>query len=259
MEMTNEGASPGKDGGCEGDNAGIRVCEPIYEGKAKIVYRTNDPDLYVMEFKDSATAFNGKKKGTIEDKGECNARMSARLFEVLLEEDVVNHYERLLSPTQMLVKGLEIIPIEVVVRNVAAGSISKRLGIEEGLPLKSTVLEYYLKNDDLGDPLINEYHVRALGLASDDELNVLASMAQQCNRVLTEFFSKRDLILVDFKLEFGKRPDGSVLLGDEISPDTCRLWDATSREKLDKDRFRQDLGKVSEGYREVLSRVLRDS
>lgn len=234
----------------------VRIGERLYEGKAKILYATEDPDLYVMKFKDSATAFDGKKKGIIEDKGECNARISATLFEVLRDKGVRNHYVRLLSPTEMLVRGLTIIPIEVVVRNIAAGSISKRLGLEEGTSFKTPVVELYLKNDALGDPLINEYHVRVLDLATDDEVRTLTTMALWCNEVLSGFFADKNLLLVDFKVEFGKRPDGSIILGDEISPDTCRLWDRDSRERLDKDRFRRDLGGVEEAYREVLSRVL---
>ncbi|HHY38382.1 MAG TPA: phosphoribosylaminoimidazolesuccinocarboxamide synthase [Clostridia bacterium] len=234
----------------------VKIGDRLYEGKAKILYATQDPDLYVMKFKDSATAFDGKKKGIIEDKGACNARISAKLFEVLADEGVANHYVKLLSPTDMLVRRLTIIPIEVVVRNIAAGSISKRLGLEEGTPLKVPVVELYLKSDALGDPLINEYHVRALNLATDEEVGVLTNMALRSNEILSGFFADKRLILVDFKLEFGKRPDGSVILGDEISPDTCRLWDRDSKEKLDKDRFRRDLGSVEEAYREVLSRVI---
>lgn len=229
--------------------------ERLYEGKAKIVYETDRPDLLLVEFKDSATAFNGAKKGTIRGKGAINARMSALLFELLESRCIPTHFVSLAGEREMLVKRLEIIPLEVVVRNVAAGSLSKRLGWEEGTPLPRPVLELYYKSDALGDPLINRYHALILGLATGEELDQLEEMALKVNRVLEEYLEGKGLRLVDFKLEFG-RHEGRVMLGDEISPDTCRLWDLETGEKLDKDRFRRDLGGVEEAYQEVLRRLI---
>lgn len=229
--------------------------ERLYEGKAKIVYETDRPDLLLVEFKDSATAFNGAKKGTIRGKGAINARMSALLFELLESRCIPTHFVSLSGEQEMLVKRLEIIPLEVVVRNVAAGSLSKRLGLEEGAPLPRPVLELYYKSDALGDPLINRYHALVLGLATGEELDQLEEMALRVNQVLEEYLEGKGLRLVDFKLEFG-RHEGQVVLGDEISPDTCRLWDLETGEKLDKDRFRRDLGGVEEAYQEVLRRLV---
>ncbi len=229
--------------------------ERLYEGKAKIVYETDRPDLLLVEFKDSATAFDGAKKGTIRGKGAINARMSALLFELLESRCIPTHFVSLEGEREMLVKRLEIIPLEVVVRNVAAGSLSKRLGLEEGTPLPRPVVELYYKSDALGDPLINRYHALVLGLATGEELDQLEEMALRINRELEEYLEDKGLRLVDFKLEFG-RYEGRVMLGDEISPDTCRLWDLETGEKLDKDRFRRDLGGVEEAYREVLERLI---
>lgn len=232
----------------------MKKLEKIYEGKAKILYTTDDPALLIQEFKDDATAFNGKKKGTIQGKGVCNNKISSRLFEVLEKKNVSTHFVRLHSDSEMLIKHLKIFPIEVVVRNIAAGSMAKRLGIEEGKLLDRPVLEFFLKNDSLGDPMINEYHIHALKLTSYEELKKITRIALRVNTILSPFLKKKRMILVDFKLEFGKH-DGEILLGDEISPDTCRLWDSKTNEKLDKDRFRRDLGGVEEAYQEVLRRI----
>lgn len=232
----------------------MEIGAELYRGKAKVVYETNDPRLVLMRFTDQATAFDGVKKGTIRNKGEVNARISAVLFRLLHQNEVLSHFVEMYDDASMIVKRLEIIRVEVVVRNVAAGSISKRLGLEEGLRFEEPVVELYYKNDDLGDPLINESHARLLKLAERDELELMKSTALQVNDILRRFFEDRDLRLVDFKLEFG-RHEGELMLGDEISPDTCRLWDFSTGEKLDKDRFRRDLGDVEEAYMEVLRRV----
>jgi phosphoribosylaminoimidazole-succinocarboxamide synthase len=226
----------------------------LYEGKAKKVYATADPDLLVVEYKDDATAFNGLKRGQIEDKGRLNNRIAAHFFRVLAAKGIQSHFVRVLSDREMLVKRLSILPVEVVVRNIAAGSLSKRLGLPEGTALPSPVLELYYKNDELGDPLINEYHIRALGLATPQQVAEISAQALQVGELLTAYLREKSIILVDFKLEFGLF-HSRVLLGDEISPDTCRFWDAGSGEKLDKDRFRRDLGGVGEAYTEVLRRL----
>ncbi|MEK7774236.1 MAG: phosphoribosylaminoimidazolesuccinocarboxamide synthase [Deltaproteobacteria bacterium] len=229
--------------------------EKIYEGKAKVLYTTEDPNLLIQYFKDEATAFDGKKKGIIREKGIFNNKISSRIFGYLEDRSVKTHFVEMLSDREMAVKKLRIIPIEVVVRNIAAGSLSKRMGVEEGVPLKETILELYYKSDPLGDPMINEYHVKAFGLAETDELRKMEVLALKINRFLSEFFDERGIILVDFKLEFGVHK-GEMLLGDEITPDGCRLWDKETGEKMDKDRFRRDLGKVEEAYQEVLRKVL---
>jgi phosphoribosylaminoimidazole-succinocarboxamide synthase len=226
----------------------------LYEGKAKKVYTTADPDLLVVEYKDDATAFDGKKKGQIPGKGMLNNRISSFFFELLWQAGVENHFVRRLSDTEMLVRRLDIIRVEAVVRNIVAGSLFKRLGLAEGTPLSRPVLEYYYKDDALGDPMINEYHIAALGLAGREQMEQIASAAFRINGILAGFLKEKGIILVDFKLEFGLFK-GQVLLGDEISPDTCRFWDAATNEKLDKDRFRRDLGRVGEAYGEVLSRL----
>ncbi|HDZ86646.1 MAG TPA: phosphoribosylaminoimidazolesuccinocarboxamide synthase [Actinobacteria bacterium] len=229
--------------------------DKLYEGKAKIIYSTSDPDLVVHEFKNDATAFNAEKKGQIEDKGKVNAQVSASLFKMLAESGVENHFVELLDESTLLTKKVEIILIEVVVRNVAAGSIAKRLGYDEGTKLKQPVVEYYYKDDDLGDPLINEDHIKELGLCDEATLEKLRQMALKTNEALIPYMSEKGLKLIDFKLEFGKASNGDVLLADEISPDTCRLWDTETNEKMDKDRFRRDLGGVEESYKEVLKRI----
>ena len=229
--------------------------EKFYEGNAKVLYSTDNPDLVIQYFKDEATAFDGKKKGIIESKGILNNKISSRIFKYLESKGVKTHFVDMPSEREMVVKRLQIVPIEVVVRNIAAGSLSKRMGVEEGTPLKETILELYYKSDALGDPMINEYHVKAFGLAEADELRRIEAEALKVNKLLSEFFDERGIILVDFKLEFGVHK-GEILLGDEVTPDGCRLWDKTTREKMDKDRFRRDLGKVEEAYQEVLRKVM---
>ena len=227
----------------------------IYEGKAKKVYQTADPDLLIQEFKDDATAFDATKRGTIQQKGICNNKISARLFELLAASGIPTHFVKLLSQRQMLVKRLKIIPVEVTIRNITAGGMVKAFGLAEGIELKKPVLEYHYKNDALHDPLMNSDHVYALNLASEKEMRAIDKYSFQVNKALIKFFDQHGLKLVDFKLEFG-RHKGKILLGDEISPDTCRLWDKATNKKLDKDRFRRDLGDVEQAYQEVLTRVL---
>ena len=225
--------------------------EKLYEGKAKILYKTSDPDLLVQYFKDDASAFDGKKKGTIVDKGVMNNHMSSRIFEYLEENGVKTHFVKNLNDREMLVKNLDIIPVEVVLRNVAAGSLCKRLGIEEGRIFEEQpILEFFYKSDPLGDPMINECHVDIFGWATKEEVEILKSEGLKVNKLMVEFFKERKIRLVDFKVEFG-RHNGQVLLGDEISPDGCRLWDWETNEKMDKDRFRFNLGSVEEKYQEV--------
>ena len=225
--------------------------EQVYEGKAKILYKTADPDLLIQYFKDDASAFDGKKKGTIVDKGVMNNHMSSRIFEYLEKNGVKTHFVKTLNDREMLVKSLEIIPIEVVLRNVAAGSLCKRLGIEEGRVFEEQpILEFFYKSDPLGDPMINECHVDVFGWATKEEVEILKSEGLKINKLMVEFFKQRKIRLVDFKLEFG-RHKGEVILGDEISPDGCRLWNWETNEKMDKDRFRFNLGSVEEKYQEV--------
>ena len=225
--------------------------ERLYEGKAKILHKTSDPDLLIQYFKDDASAFDGKKKGTIVDKGVMNNHMSSRIFEYLEENGVKTHFVKTLNDREMLVKNLEIIPVEVVLRNVAAGSLCKRLGIEEGRVFEEQpILEFFYKSDPLGDPMINECHVDIFGWATKEEVEILKSEGLKINKLMVEFFKERKIRLVDFKVEFG-RHKGQVLLGDEISPDGCRLWDWETNEKMDKDRFRFNLGSVEEKYQEV--------
>lgn len=233
----------------------MKKLDKLYEGKAKVIYATTDPNLVIQDFKNDATAFNAQKKGQIKDKGKINAQISAHLFEKLKEASISNHFVKLLSDTSMLTKKVEIIPVEVVVRNIAAGSLSKRLGYDEGVVLKKPLVEYYYKDDDLGDPLINEDHVKELSICDKETLDMIKEMALKVNKILKPYFASVGMKLVDFKLEFGKTNDGELLLADEISPDTCRLWDSKTNEKLDKDRFRRDLGKVGESYKEVLERI----
>lgn len=228
----------------------------IYEGKAKKVYKTSNPDLLIQEFKDDATAFNAKKRGTIHDKGVRNNKISSILFNLLESKGVATHFVKQLSDREMLIKKLEIVPLEVTIRNVVAGGMAKLLGLEEGIVLKETVLEYHYKKDELDDPLINDYHIRALGISTAKDLNNISERSFEINKILSSFFKSRGIKLVDFKLEFG-RHKGKILLGDEISPDTCRLWDIKTNKKLDKDRFRRDLGDVEEAYEEILERVTK--
>jgi len=229
--------------------------EEIYRGKAKTLYATTDKDLAISHFRDDATAFDGKKKDTIADKGIINNKLSGVLFELLESRGIPTHFVRILNEKEMLVKQAEIILIEVIARNVVAGSLSKRLGIPEGVELKAPIIEFYFKKDELGDPFINQEHIRILDLATDDEVETMKELALIANDILTDFFKQKELILVDIKFEFG-RHKGDIILADEISPDTCRLWDVKTKEKLDKDRFRRDLGKVRESYQEILRRVL---
>jgi phosphoribosylaminoimidazole-succinocarboxamide synthase len=235
--------------------SGIESREKLYEGKAKIVYATNRPDVIIQYFKDDATAFNALKRGTIVGKGVVNNRMSAVLFERLMRGGVPTHYLGTLSDREMLCRRLHIIKIEAIVRNVVAGSLAKRTGLAEGTAIAQPVVELYLKSDPLGDPMINDDHVRMLGLATAAEVASMKRMALKVNGILRPHVRRRGLLLIDFKLEFG-RSGGRLLLGDEISPDTCRLWDAASMEKLDKDRFRRDLGNVEEAYQEVYRRIV---
>jgi phosphoribosylaminoimidazole-succinocarboxamide synthase len=228
--------------------------ELIYEGKAKRVYTTDNPDLVIQYFKDDATAFNAKKKGTIVSKGILNNEISETFFRRLERDGVPTHFVERLNDREMLVKRLDIIPVETVVRNIIAGSLAKRLGLEEGKALPQAIVEYYYKSDALDDPMINQWHITVLGMATEAELKTLTDMALKINGVLRSFLESKDILLVDAKLEFG-RHHGQILLGDEICPDTCRFWDATTRKKLDKDRFRQDLGGVEEAYHEVHRRV----
>jgi len=227
----------------------------IYEGKAKKLFETKDPDLVIQEFKDDATAFDATKRGTIINKGVVNNKLSEKIFGLLEKKGIPTHFVQRLNDRDMLVKKVKIVPIEVTMRNIVAGGMSKLLGLDEGMILKEPVLEYHFKEDKLHDPLINEYHVRALGIATDKELEEIDNYSFKVNEELKKFFDSKGLILVDFKLEFG-RYKGEIILADEVSPDTCRLWDKTTKEKLDKDRFRRDMGNVEEAYQEVLRRVM---
>ncbi len=229
--------------------------EQIYEGKAKKVFKTDDPELFIVDYKDDATAFNGLKKGTIEGKGSINNRMTNMLMQLLEDKGIPTHFVKQLSDRETLVKKVEIVKLEVIIRNIAAGSFSKRYGIEEGRPLLCTVLEFSYKDDALGDPLINDYHALAIGLCTKEELERIKELAFKINDILKEFFLSVGVTLVDFKLEFGKLSDGTIVLADEISPDTCRFWDTKTGEKLDKDRFRRDLGDPEGAYREMMRRL----
>lgn len=229
--------------------------EQLYEGKAKKVFATADKDLVIVSYKDDATAFNGLKKGTIEGKGVINNKMSNFLMRILEQEGVKTHFVEELSDRETLVKRVKILPLEVIIRNISAGSFAKRYGVNEGIVFTEPTIEFSYKNDDLGDPLLNEYHALALGLATKAEIELVKSMAFKINEVLKAYFKKLNVTLVDFKIEFGKTSDGAIVLADEISPDTCRFWDSTTGEKLDKDRFRRDLGGVEDAYREMMRRL----
>ncbi len=232
----------------------MKMKEMLYEGKAKRVYATEDPKLCMIEYKDDATAFNGEKKGTIADKGIINNKMSNYFFAFLEKNGIPTHFVEQIDDRHTVVKKVQIVPLEVIVRNIAAGSFSKRYGVSEGTPLKISTLEFSYKNDDLGDPLINDMHAIALGLATEEEINTIKAMATRINDLMKNAWADLGVTLVDFKLEFG-RFDGEILLADEISPDTCRFWDSKTGKKLDKDRFRFDLGGVEEGYQEIFSRL----
>lgn len=229
--------------------------EQLYEGKAKKVFATSDPDIVIVSYKDDATAFNGQKKGTIVGKGVVNNKMTNFMFKLLEKEGVPTHYEEELNERETAVKKVEIVPLEVIVRNVAAGSFSKKLGIKEGTPLKMPTLEFSYKNDELGDPFINSYYALALDIASQDEIDTITKYAFKINDFMLKFFKEHNVDLIDFKIEFG-RFHGKIILADEISPDTCRFWDSTTHEKLDKDRFRRDLGGVEDAYQEMMKRIL---
>ena len=233
----------------------MQKLEQLYEGKAKKVYKTDDPELLIVDYKDDATAFNGIKKGTIVGKGVINNQMSNFLMQKLEKEGVPTHFVEELSERETLVKKVEIVPLEVIIRNIAADSFSKNYGVPEGEKFASPTLEFSYKNDDLGDPLINSYHVLAIRLATKEELDTITKYAFKVNEVLSAFWAECGITLVDFKIEFGRLSDGTIVLADEISPDTCRLWDSKSGEKLDKDRFRRDLGGVEDAYAEVMRRL----
>ena len=234
----------------------IEKKEQLYEGKAKKVYATNDPDLVIVDYKDDATAFNGEKKGTIAGKGVINNRMTNFMFKMLEKEGVPTHLVEEISDRETIVKKVSIVPLEVIIRNVAAGSFSKRMGVEEGKQLLCPILEYSYKNDNLGDPFINDYYALALGIATKEDLVTIAKYAFKVNEFMVKFFKGLNIDLIDFKIEFGKTSDGTIILADEISPDTCRFWDSTTHEKLDKDRFRRDMGGVEEAYQEIMKRLM---
>lgn len=232
----------------------MKKLEQLYEGKAKKVFKTDDPKLLIVDYKDDATAFNGEKKGQITGKGVINNTMSNIIFQMLAEKGIPTHFVEQLSERETVVKAVKILPLEVIVRNVSAGSFAKRYGVEEGIVFEKPTFEVSYKNDDLGDPLMCEDHAMALGLATQDQMDLLRKYAFMVNDALKEFFLDKGLKLIDFKIEFGMS-DGEIILADEISPDTCRLWDVKTNEKMDKDRFRRDLGNLEETYREVLERI----
>jgi len=231
------------------------MAKMLYEGKAKQVFETEDPSIVLVHYKDDATAQNGLKRGTIVGKGVVNNRMSNAMFQMLEQNGIQTHLVREVNERDTLVKLVKIVPLEVIVRNIAAGSLAQRLGLKEGTEMKTTVLEFCYKNDELGDPIVNEYHIRAVELATDEEMKAISEMALAVNKHLQKHLLEAGLILVDFKLEFGRLPDGTIILADEISPDTCRLWDSKTRDKLDKDRFRRDMGGAEEAYQEVYRRL----
>ena len=234
----------------------MQKLEQLYEGKAKKVFRTDDPELLIVDYKDDATAFNGLKKCSIAGKGVINNQMSNRLMAKLEKAGVPTHFVQELSPRETLVKRVSIVPLEVIVRNLSAGSFAKRYGVEEGIVLDAPTIEFSYKNDELGDPLLNSYHALALKLATAEEIDTIKRYAFQVNDFLKALWAECGVILVDFKLEFGRLADGSIVLADEISPDTCRLWDEKTHEKLDKDRFRRDLGGVEDAYAEIMKRLM---
>jgi phosphoribosylaminoimidazole-succinocarboxamide synthase len=229
--------------------------ELLYEGKAKRIYKTDEPNILLVSYKDSATAFNGVKKEEITGKGRLNNEISTLIFEKLTANNIENHFVKRLSETEQLVKKVTIIPLEVVVRNVVAGSLSKRIGIEEGTEIKKPLVEFYYKDDELGDPLITEDHIELLEIATKEEVETLRTIAKQVNEVLKAHFLSCDIRLIDFKLEFGITEDGKIILADEVSPDTCRLWDINTNEKFDKDVFRRDIGNLTDAYEEILTRL----
>ena len=234
----------------------MKKLQQLYEGKAKKVFATDDPDVVLVSYKDDATAFNGLKRGTITGKGVINNRFTNFLMQMLERNGIPTHYIEEISDRETLVKKVHIVPLEVIVRNIAAGSLSKRLGLPEGTKLKSTVIEYCYKDDELGDPMVNEYHIMAMGWVSKPVLDQIAAYALKINRLLSDFLKHSEIELIDFKLEFGITSYGTLVLADEISPDTCRFWDSKTHEKLDKDRFRRDLGGVEDAYQEILKRLM---
>ncbi|MBO4584879.1 MAG: phosphoribosylaminoimidazolesuccinocarboxamide synthase [Clostridia bacterium] len=229
--------------------------QQLYEGKAKKVFATENPDLLIVSYKDDATAFNGEKKGTIIGKGVVNNRVTNHLMQYLEANGIPTHFVEELNDRETVVKRVQIVPLEVIVRNIAAGSLAKRLGLEEGTPMKRTVLEYCYKDDALGDPMVNEYHILAMEYATEEELKLIADYSLRINELLGKYFAELGVRLIDFKLEFGRTSDGTIVLADEISPDTCRFWDVATGMKLDKDRFRRDLGGVEDAYNEIMKRV----
>ena len=233
----------------------MQKLEQLYEGTAKKVFKTDDPDLYIVDYKDDATAFNGLKKGTITGKGVINNQMSNRLMARLEKAGVPTHFVQELSERETLVKKVSIVPLEVIIRNISAGSFAKHYGVEEGIVFDAPTVEFSYKNDDLGDPLLNEYHALALKLATREEIETIKKYSFAVNDALKAFWAECGVTLVDFKLEFGRLADGTIVLADEISPDTCRLWDSKTHEKLDKDRFRRDMGGVEEAYDEMMKRI----
>jgi phosphoribosylaminoimidazole-succinocarboxamide synthase len=234
----------------------MKKCEQLYEGKAKKVFATEDPAYCIVSYKDDATAFNGQKKGTILGKGAINNRLTNYFMKLLESKGIPTHFVEELSDTDAVVKKVTIVPLEVIIRNISAGSFAARYGVEEGIVFDQPTIEFSYKNDDLGDPLINDDHALALKLATKEEIETIKTMAFKINDVLKAFFKAVNVDLVDFKLEFGKTSDGTLVLADEISPDTCRFWDSTTHEKLDKDRFRRDLGGVEDAYAEMMKRIL---
>jgi len=234
----------------------VQKLEQLYEGKAKKVFKTDDPEILMVDYKDDATAFNGEKKGTIESKGIINNKVTNHFMKMLEEKGIPTHLVKQVSDRETLVKKVTIVPLEVIVRNVAAGSFSKRYGVQEGTVLISPTLEFSYKDDDLGDPLINTYHALALGIATQEDIDTISKYAFAVNDILKEYLLTLGIKLIDFKLEFGKTSDGTIVLADEISPDTCRFWDAETNEKLDKDRFRRDMGGVEDAYHEIMKRLM---
>lgn len=230
--------------------------EQVYEGKAKKVFATNDPELFIVDYKDDATAFNGEKKGTIHNKGIINNRVTNHLMKKLEEVGVPTHLVEEISDRETIVKKVTIVPLEVIVRNIIAGSLAKRVGQPEGTKLGQTVLEYCYKDDELGDPMVNEYHILAMGWATKEEIDIIAKYSLMVNDFLTAYLKDLNIELIDFKLEFGKTSDGTIILADEISPDTCRFWDSITGEKLDKDRFRRNMGGEEDAYKEIMKRLL---
>ena len=228
----------------------------LYEGKAKKVWTTEDPELLIVDYKDDATAGNGAKKGTIHDKGIINNRVTNHLMKLLEKEGVPTHFVEEISDRETIVKKVTIVPLEVIVRNIAAGSLSKRIGLPEGTPMKKTVLEFCYKDDALGDPMVNEYHILAMEWCTKEELDLISKYALKVNEVLSAYLKEVNIQLIDFKLEFGRLSDGTIVLADEISPDTCRFWDTVTHEKLDKDRFRRDMGGEEDAYKEVMKRLM---